>query len=275
MDSKAESFHFLTPLENKESESLASPDNINSRYPFLDVQEPDGKKYTLQLQSIFEQRPEPARLTIGRSDDNDIVLPDPHKKVSRRHCTIEREGDRWWLIDEGSANGTFLRQQGGGGSEVDVRAVDTILLQDRDVILILGKLTPSEQPVFWQLTFRDPNVTERVAAFQPPAEIEYILSQQQLFQVTRQRRVEIKLSPQERNLIHYMAQRQQENDNQPPVCGYEELINAIWQEPFGHTPNEVNRLVWSIREKIERDSGEPRFLKTVRGQGYLLNIRIQ
>jgi DNA-binding response OmpR family regulator len=59
------------------------------------------------------------------------------------------------------------------------------------------------------------------------------------------------------------------------VCGYEELIGAIWEEAFGHVPNEVNRLVWSVREKIERDSGEPQFLKTVRGQGYLLNIKIQ
>jgi pSer/pThr/pTyr-binding forkhead associated (FHA) protein len=274
MDIKAENFHLLAPPENKESEPACSPSRIDSSYPFLEMQEPDGKEYTIGLQDIFQQTPEQTRLTIGRSDDNDIVLPDPHKKVSRRHCTIEREGDRWWLVDEGSANGTFLRQQG-GGSEVDVRAVDTILLQDRDVILILGKLTASQQPVFWQLTFRDPNVTDRVEGFQPPAEIEYHLSSQKLFQVSQQQRSQIKLSPQEQNLIHYMAQRSCDNNHQPTVCGYKDLIDAIWQEPFGRTPNEVNRLVWSVREKIERDSGEPRFLKTVRGQGYLLNIRIQ
>jgi hypothetical protein len=65
------------------------------------------------------------------------------------------------------------------------------------------------------------------------------------------------------------------NNNQPCVCGYEELIGAIWGEAFGHEPNEVQRLVWGIKKKIERDSAEPRFLKTVRGQGYVLDIRIQ
>lgn len=108
----------------------------DSSYPFLDVREPDGKEYTIDFKDIFEQTPEQTRLTIGRSHDNNIVLPDPHKKISRRHCAIERQGDRWWLVDEGSANGTFLRQQGSDGSEVDVRAVETMLLQDGNVILI-------------------------------------------------------------------------------------------------------------------------------------------
>jgi DNA-binding response OmpR family regulator len=152
--------------------------------------------------------------------------------------------------------------------------VETVLLHDGDVILILGKLTAAEEPVFWQLRFRDPNVTEHVEGFQPVAEVEYALDRRMLFKVMRQRRTEVKLSPQERNLVHYMAQRCFENNSQPLVCGYEELIQAIWEEAFGHMPNEVNRLVWSLREKIERDSGEPRFLKTVRGQGYLLDIRV-
>jgi DNA-binding winged helix-turn-helix (wHTH) protein len=248
-------------------------EGLNLNYPFLTVQEPDGKEYSLCFGDILASKPEQSRITIGRGLDNDIVLPDPHKKVSRHHSVIEREGDRWWLIDEGSANGTFLRQ-GGSGAEVDVRSVETMLLQDGDVILILGKLTAAEQPVFWQLKFCDPNVTERVEGFQPVAEIEYVLEQRMLFKVTRQQRVEVQLSPQERNLIHYMAQRSWDN-NQTCVCGYEELIAAIWEEVFGHVPNEVNRLVWSVREKIERDSGEPKFLKTVRGQGYVLDIRIQ
>jgi DNA-binding winged helix-turn-helix (wHTH) protein len=247
---------------------------LNSSYPFLDVQEPDGKKYSLWFGDILGGKLDQLRITIGRGAENDIVLPDPHKKVSRRHSVIEREGDRWWLIDEGSANGTFVRQ-GGGGAEVDVRSVETVLLHDGDVILILGKLTAAEQPMFWQLRFRDPNVTEHVVGFQAVAEVEYALAQRMLFKVTRQRRVEVDLSPQERSLIHYMAQRNWDNNNQPCVCGYEELIEVIWGEAFGHEPNEVQRLVWGIKKKIERDSGEPRFLKTVRGQGYVLDIRVQ
>jgi DNA-binding winged helix-turn-helix (wHTH) protein len=262
------------PAPKRIGEAVIPNNQTNYDYPFFDIREPDGNEYSFCFGSIFRDKPEQSRITIGRSTDNDIVLPDPHKKVSRHHSAIEREGDRWWLIDEGSANGTFVRQ-GGGGTEVDVRSVETLLLHDGDVILILGKLTDTEQPVFWHLKFYDPNVTERVEGFQPVAEMEYVLDQRMLFKVTRQQRIEVKLSPQEQNLVHYMAQRNWDNKNQPGVCGYEDLIEAIWEEAFGHVPNEVNRLVWSIREKIERDSGEPQFLKTVRGQGYLFNIKIQ
>jgi DNA-binding winged helix-turn-helix (wHTH) protein len=36
----------------------------------------------------------------------------------------------------------------------------------------------------------------------------------------------------------------------------------------------MHRLIWALRKKIERDSGEPQFLKTVPGQGYLLDIKV-
>jgi hypothetical protein len=263
--------NILVPRINQTSELAVAI--MVSNYPYLDAKEPDGTEYRLEFGKIVEHKNESAPILIGRSYENDIVLPDPHKTVSRRHCLIEREGDRWWLRDEGSANGTFVRQRG-GGAELDVRSVDRVLLQDGDVILILGEMTAEEQPLFWQLTFRDPNVTQQVEGFQPAAAVEYCLSRRLLVKVMRQQRVEIRLSPQEGNLIHYMAQRNWENENQPAVCGHEELIAAIWEEPFGHVANEVNRLVWSIRAKIEQDSGEPRFLKTVRGQGYVLDVRV-
>jgi DNA-binding winged helix-turn-helix (wHTH) protein len=203
------------------------------------------------------------------------VLTDPHKKVSRQHCIIGWESGRWQLIDEGSANGTFLRQRNCDGTEVDVRSVDTIPLHDGDTILILGKLINSQEPVFWQLTFHDPNQTDAVYDFQAPAELVYDFREQRLFQVNRQERTEIRLSPQERSLIHRLAQCNQNNNDQPTVCEHQELIKAVWKEPFGHTSNDIAALVFGIREKIESDSGEPQYLKTERGQGYLLNVRIQ
>ena len=46
-------------------------------------------------------------LTVGRSDQNDLVLPDPDKVVSGRHCAIEeRSGDI--VVVDYSTNGTFL-----------------------------------------------------------------------------------------------------------------------------------------------------------------------
>ncbi|TMM54137.1 type VI secretion system-associated FHA domain protein TagH [Sulfitobacter sabulilitoris] len=46
-------------------------------------------------------------LTIGRSDQNDMVLPDPDKMISGRHCAIEDLDGNVTVIDF-STNGTFL-----------------------------------------------------------------------------------------------------------------------------------------------------------------------
>ncbi len=47
-----------------------------------------------------------ARRTIGRAPDCDIRLPD--QGVSRRHCTLENDGDRLQVTDLESANGTYI-----------------------------------------------------------------------------------------------------------------------------------------------------------------------
>ncbi|HHH31110.1 MAG TPA: FHA domain-containing protein, partial [Polyangiaceae bacterium] len=45
--------------------------------------------------------------SIGRTDDNDIVIP--HPQVSSRHAEVKEEGGRIYLTDRGSANGTYVR----------------------------------------------------------------------------------------------------------------------------------------------------------------------
>jgi type VI secretion system FHA domain protein len=46
-------------------------------------------------------------LTIGRAEGNDLVLPDPERVISSRHCVLEARGGDYVLIDI-STNGTFL-----------------------------------------------------------------------------------------------------------------------------------------------------------------------
>ncbi|MFV1500453.1 FHA domain-containing protein, partial [Mycobacterium kansasii] len=45
-------------------------------------------------------------VTIGRGPDNDVVLND--LLVSRRHAMLRRSGSQWELVDNNSANGTYV-----------------------------------------------------------------------------------------------------------------------------------------------------------------------
>ena len=48
-------------------------------------------------------------ITIGRTPDNQIVVP--HAQVSSRHAEIRKHGADLFVVDRGSANGTFVRGQ--------------------------------------------------------------------------------------------------------------------------------------------------------------------
>ena len=47
-----------------------------------------------------------ARIVIGRSNGSDVRLPDP--SVSLRHASIRAQGADYAIVDEGSANGTWV-----------------------------------------------------------------------------------------------------------------------------------------------------------------------
>ena len=51
-------------------------------------------------------------LTIGRGPENDLVLPDPDRLISKNHCVIEDHGGNIIVIDF-STNGTFLNYSKG------------------------------------------------------------------------------------------------------------------------------------------------------------------
>lgn len=244
-------------------------DATNSEYPFLEVRKPGVEEYILHFEEIIKVKNEYS-VTIGRSDDNDLVLDDPEKKISRRHCVLEHSAGYWWVVDESSSNGTFV-QTDSSTTEVDVRRNGRFRLSNGNIILILSQWIEPDEPVFWRLTFHDPGETKTVSEFQLPPQYEYSLSQEKLFRVTSVEREEVKLRPLERVLIHYMA-RQNKTNGQPIVCLHEDLIKALWDEPFNKSNNDITHLVWGIRNKIESDSGQSKILQTIQGRGYLLDI---
>jgi hypothetical protein len=66
----------------------------------------------LRIHSVDGNREVPFttnRLTLGRTDMADLVLND--SGLSRVHASLNRDGDRIWVIEEGSTNGTFVNGQ--------------------------------------------------------------------------------------------------------------------------------------------------------------------
>lgn len=69
-------------------------------------------------------------MAIGRSSDNDWVLPDPERLVSARHCVIQYKDGRYYLTDN-STNGVELVRAG-----IRMRRGASELLEDGEVIRI-------------------------------------------------------------------------------------------------------------------------------------------
>lgn len=63
-------------------------------------------------------------------------------------------------------------------------------------------------------------------------------------------------------LIHYLAQ------HAGRVFTRDQILDAVWKETTFVSPRSVDVYVRKLREKIEQDPEDPRYLKTVRGTGY-------
>lgn len=74
----------------------------------------------------------------------------------------------------------------------------------------------------------------------------------------------VPLTPTEYRLLAALAE-------QPGrTVGHEQLLERVWGPEYADEPGYVKRYVWYLRQKIEDDPSEPRYVETVRGFGYRL-----
>ncbi|MCO8171391.1 type VI secretion system-associated FHA domain protein TagH [Pseudomonas sp. 21LCFQ02] len=106
-------------------------------------------------------------MAIGRSQDNDWVLPDPERLVSSRHCVIQYKDGRYYLTDN-STNGVELVQAG-----VRLRRGNSEVLQDGEVIRI------GEYEIRARIDF-DMQLTDQAAPLsESPNSFEALMSRQE------------------------------------------------------------------------------------------------
>lgn len=88
--------------------------------------------------------------TIGRSRDNNLVIPARYSRTSRHHARLSLVGDSVWLHDQNSTHGTFV-------NGVQVLPGQARALYEGDIISLGGL----DQGSVWQLRFdRRPNLDE-------------------------------------------------------------------------------------------------------------------
>lgn len=230
----------------------------------LDVLTPDGRHFaTLDLSA--------GRCTVGRLAPGspalpDLALPDPELFVSRLHCVLEHEQGAWSLVDNDSRNGTYLRRDA-SLERVNRRRS----LADGDTICLVGRLSETGDPVYWELRFSDPAAT-RAAPVPRIARgtcLSYNAAEARLVIRDGSTVHEVHLSPHEHRLVRYMAERNEEHAESPVLCLHEDLMRAVWGEEPLHSQGELNRLVWGLRRKLEDFTHEP-LLENERGLGYRL-----
>ena len=73
---------------------------------------------------------------------------------------------------------------------------------------------------------------------------------------------EVSLSPIEHNLLVFMAERAGR------ILPAQLLFDAVWGPSPGSGLRSVKWYVWSLRQKVEANPREPRFILTERGKGY-------
>ncbi|HAN75349.1 MAG TPA: hypothetical protein DCQ63_14520 [Planktothrix sp. UBA8402] len=241
---------------------------INPEVPFLKIQYPDGREQNYPLVSKTEE----TIIKIGRLDHNDIVLqPDPEERVSRTHCYILQKGNQgfWWVVDEGSANGTWIRHPGGSDQDVRLQGDKGVRLYHEALILIYRS---SENSPF-KLTFWDEKDSTKKP--QPESFLEYNLSQSKLFVVTGDNRYQIKLTPLQRKMVDYMAEQNHQNQGEPTLCQHSDLIQAIWGDDLTKTNGDVANLICRLQKEItDNHNNINNVFETLRNEGYVFNVKL-
>lgn len=198
--------------------------------------------------------------TIGRAADSDIVVSSPF--ISSRHAEVQQEEDHYILFDR-SRNGTFVNGE---------RLTEPHRLHTGDVIVLPGDSTISFEfenrftTVPWTMSGSasapDPLLATAVIATGRKATGVWVDARTAEVWVDG---AQVHLRPKEYLALSLLFART------GALVPRQELVAQVWPDyPHDISADDVAQLIRGLREKIEPDPSEPRYLLTVRGLGYRL-----
>jgi pSer/pThr/pTyr-binding forkhead associated (FHA) protein len=85
------------------------------------------------------------RTSFGRGSDATHRFDD--NSLSRLHATVYRDGDRVWIVDENSANGTFVNGQPAAPAGTPLRSGDTVKIGNETILKVYFREPVQEAPV--------------------------------------------------------------------------------------------------------------------------------
>ena len=100
------------------------------------------------------------RTTFGRGSDADFRFDD--NGLSRLNATIYREGDRVWVVDENSTNGTFVNGERVAGSGTPLRDSDVVRIGNNTDLTVRIR-RPEEAVAAASMAQPEPNYTQSVS----------------------------------------------------------------------------------------------------------------
>jgi len=181
----------------------------------------------------------PGTLTIGRASDCDIVLTD--RRISRRHAQIRWDGTRYWLVDLGSKNGTFVNGQ---------ELMGPYALRDGDEIQLA---------LCYRLLFLQPASERKARLRLDKAARRVWIGDEELVPP---------LSPAQYRLLELLY------DRAGQVCSREEIVRAVWPEALeeGVSEEALDAVVRRLRRRLAQLDPHHQYVVTVRGHGFRLDL---
>src|SRR6059058_3117141 len=99
--------------------------------------------------------------------------------------------------------------------------------------------------------------------------LSYDVDQARLLLVDDGERHEISIRAQGHRLVRYMAERNEASGGGPALCTHDELMQAVWADEPMHTREELAKLFWELRKKLE-PFGATQLIENERRRGYRL-----
>lgn len=187
-------------------------------------------------------------LTIGRDNANDLIID--HPLASRRHARLERDEQGYVVRDLESTNGTYVNGERVEGARA---------LHNQDVIWVADV----------EIVFSDPEATQKgplpleVLKRVRAAEDSLRLDSRAKEVYIAGKLVEPPLTVKEFQLLELLY------THKGQVISKDEIARSVWDyEVYDY--NAIDALVYRLRQRIEADTGNPRYIVTVRGFGYKL-----